>query len=137
MCNFESLSEDNPNGWFHEALCELAAVFTLRRMAERWPVNPPYRNWATYAASLAEYVDELLHQRDRQLPLGMTLPDWLVSWEATLRTNRYQRSANATAAYLLLPILEDEPEGWNTVAHLPNSRGLLVDYIVDWALWRP
>ena len=34
LSNYERL-RDNPNNWFHEALCELASVFTLRRMAER------------------------------------------------------------------------------------------------------
>jgi hypothetical protein len=33
LSNYELL-RDNPNRWFHEALCELASVFTLRRMTE-------------------------------------------------------------------------------------------------------
>lgn len=40
LSDYERL-RDNPNNWFHEALCELASVFTLRRMAERWPTCPP------------------------------------------------------------------------------------------------
>ena len=35
LSDYERLGE-GPNGWFHEAICELASVFTLRRMAERW-----------------------------------------------------------------------------------------------------
>lgn len=31
----------NPNNWFHESLCELASLFVLRRMAERWPFDAP------------------------------------------------------------------------------------------------
>ena len=41
LSNYENLKA-NPNNWFHEAICELASVFTLRRMAERWPTHPPY-----------------------------------------------------------------------------------------------
>ena len=32
---------DNPNQWFHESLCELASVFTLRQMAKQWLISPP------------------------------------------------------------------------------------------------
>ena len=48
LSNYELLQK-NPNNWFHEAICELASVFTLRCMAERWPSYPPYPNWASYA----------------------------------------------------------------------------------------
>ena len=40
LSGYEDL-KDNPNNWFHETICELASVFTLRRMAERWPTHPP------------------------------------------------------------------------------------------------
>ena len=39
LCDYERL-RGNPNNWFHEAICELASVFTLRRMAERWLTDP-------------------------------------------------------------------------------------------------
>ena len=45
---------DNPNKWFHESICELASFFVLRRMAERWPAEPPFSHWADYSASLAD-----------------------------------------------------------------------------------
>ena len=132
VSNFESLAEDNPNRWFHEAVCELASIFVLRRMADRWLVEPPYPNWASYATSLASYTDELLHREERQLPPGTTLPEWLASREDVLRANPYERNMNATAAYSLLSIFERSPEGWNSVRHLPDSLGPLVDYIRDW-----
>ena len=132
MCDFEGLSADNPNRWFHEALCELASVFTLRRMAAQWSASPPYPTWATYATALAGYAAELLNRTDHQVPSGLTLADWFASSEIMLRADPYQRGANATAAYSLLPVFEDEPQGWNAVRHLPDSRGPLVDYIADW-----
>ena len=132
VSDYENLSEDNPNRWFHEAVCELASVFCLRRMAERWPVDPPYPNWAPYATSLADYAEDLLRRQERQLPPETTLPDWLASREEALRSDPYQRNMNATVAYSLLPVFEDSPEGWNSIRHLPNSRGSLVDYIGDW-----
>ena len=132
LSNYERLDEENPNGWFHEAICELASVFTLRRMAERWPANPPYANWSSHAGALASYADDRLACEERQLPPGVALPEWLASHESKLRTDRYQRPENAKVAYALLPTFENAHEGWNAVRHLPNSTGLLGDYLRDW-----
>ena len=127
-----ALLRSNPNKWFHEALCELASVFTLRRMAETWPTLPPYPNWADYADSLASYADDLLADEERHLPVGITLATWLSTHEAELRNNAYLRPKNAVVAYTLLPIFEEEPEGWNTIRKLPVSSGSLTEYLEDW-----
>ena len=131
LSNYELL-RSNPNKWFHEALCELASVFTLRRMAETWPTLSPYPNWADYADSLASYADDLLADEERRLPVGITLATWLSTHEAELRNNAYLRPKNAVVAYTLLPIFEEEPEGWNTIRKLPVSSGSLTEYLEDW-----
>ena len=78
LSDYERLGDDL-NNWFHEALCELASVFTLRRMAERWPTRPPYPNWADYASALTDYAEDLLKDENHQLPGGWTLAQWLGS----------------------------------------------------------
>ena len=123
---------DNPNNWFHESICELASVFTMRRMAEAWQTKPPYPNWASYAQALNNYVQELLSRPERKLPEGMTLPDWLSSHEETVRKDEYQREKNAAVAYSLLPIFEHCPAGWNAIRNLPASLGRLQGYLADW-----
>lgn len=122
----------NPNSWFHEALCELASIFTLRRMAETWPSDPPYPNWADYAYSLAQYANDRLSDKNHQLPAGIELRDWLPRHEQELRENPYMRDKNAIVAYRLLPLFEEEPSGWNAVRQLPESAGILADYLSDW-----
>ena len=122
----------NPNSWFHEALCELASVFTLRRMAERWPTQPPYPHWADYATALFDYADNLLADENRQLPVGLTLATWLPMHETELRQDPYVRDKNAVVAYQLLPLFEAEPSGWNAVRSLPSSTGILTEYLADW-----
>ena len=92
------------NRWFHEAICELASVFTLRRMAEAWPTHPPYPNWAGYAQSLATYAEDCLSNGERRVPAGTTLAAWLSSEEEDLRRDCLQRDKNAVVAYSLLPI---------------------------------
>ena len=131
LSNYERL-RDNPNNWFHEALCELAAVFTLRRMAEHWRTNPPYPGRTDYAESLASYVGNRLSHEKHQLPTGTTLPAWLLSEEESLRQDRYQRAKNAVVAYSLLPIFESEPTGWNAIRSLPDSSAMFKEYLHDW-----
>ena len=124
--------KDSPNNWFHETICELASVFTLRRMAQQWPSNPPYANWADYAESLASYAQERLSRKEHQLPEGTTLSAWLLSEEEALRKDPYQRCKNAVVAYSLLPIFESDPTGWNAIQWLPDSSALFKDYLSNW-----
>ena len=67
LSNYERLGE-GPNGWFHEAICELASVFTLRRMAERWLTCPPFPGRSDYAGSLASYAEDLLSRKSANSP---------------------------------------------------------------------
>ena len=129
--DYERLGE-GPNGWFHEAICESASVFTLRRMAERWRTCPPYPGRTDYAESLASYADSYLSGEEHRLPVGTTLSDWLLSEEDSLRQDRYQRDKNAVVAYTLLPIFESEPAGWNAIRRLPNSSAMFKDYLREW-----
>ena len=131
ISDYERLGE-NPNNWFHEALCELASVFTLRRMAERWPAQPPYSNWADYAPALSGYAHDLLADENHQLPEGLTLANWLPMHEAELRRDPYVRDKNAVVAYQLLPVFEENPSGWNAVRSMPSSTGNLMEYLADW-----
>ena len=122
----------NPNGWFHEALCELASVFVLLRMAESWEVSPPFENWKDYAPHLGDYANELLVRPECQVPQGSSLAQWLSDQEDSLRQDRYQRDKNAIVAYELLALFQNEPTGWNTVSHLPKSSAKFNDYLGYW-----
>ena len=135
LSGYEGL-EGNPNNWFHEAICELASVFTLRCMTEQWPKHPPYLDpeWANYAQALKKYSQDLLSRPQVQLPEGVTLQNWLLSHEETLRRDRYwcQRKGNDLVAYKLLPIFETTREGWNAIRSLPKSSGCLEEYFAVW-----
>ncbi len=126
------LLENNPNNWFHETICEVASLFTLRRMAERWPTKPPLSHWASYAKYLESYALKQLSRQEVQLPEGITLQTWLSSHEDELRKDSCQRDKNDLVAYKLLPIFEDDPKGWNAIRKFPDSSGKLSDYLRDW-----
>ncbi len=135
LSNYQKI-KDNPNNWFHEAICELASVFTLRCMSRRWHTHPAFPKCTDYAATLRDYWQNLLNNQDAQLPENMTLHSWLSLHEAELRENsvaeREQRNAQALVAYQLLPLFEKTPSGWNAIRKLPNSSDRLADYLVSW-----
>ena len=122
----------NQNKWFIEALCELSSIFTLRRMAENWVLNPPYANWSDYSASLSSYAEDRLSNQKHQLPLGIHLPDWFVLEEESLRSDWYQREKNAVVANCLLPFFEENPSGWNAIRAIPNSASDFAQYLAEW-----
>ncbi len=131
LSGYERL-RNNPNNWFHEVICELASVFTLRRMAERWPIQPPYPNWRNYSESLADYAEARLSREEVHLPVGTTLREWLSEREEMLRRDPYQRELNEMAAYSLLSLFESHPTGWNAMLNLPGSLTSLADYLHEW-----
>ena len=127
---------DNPNNWFHEAICELASMFTIRCMAIRWLTHPAFLDRQDYAASLGAYGQDLLSNQDAQLPADMSLHSWLSLHEKGLRqapvNENEQRNNQALVASHLLPVFEKTPSGWNAIRKLPNSTDLLADYLVAW-----
>ena len=141
LSDFERLKW-NPNNWFVEAVCELASVFSLKRMAERWPTQPPFPHWASYAASLASYTVNA-PVASGHAPLLSDAIKQLVSCEedylreASLRTefgefSKDDRDKVAVVSHALLPIFESEPAGWNAVRNVPVTKGPLTEYLVDW-----
>ena len=122
---------DNPNNWFHEAICELASAFVLRRMGERWLFQPPYPNWSSYSADLVAYVESLIERLNSNFPTG-SFRSWLSANEDHLRQNPYLRECNGVVAVRLLPIFEQQPRGWNAVRRLPTNTGCIHDYIDSW-----
>ena len=135
LSGYESLSE-NPNNWFHEAICELASMFTIRCMAVRWLTHPAFPGRKDYAASLREYGQGLLNNQESLLSTGMSFNSWLSLNEGVLREapvdHPDQRSNQILVASQLLPIFEKTPGGWNAIHKLPNSTCVLADYLVTW-----
>ena len=129
FCHVLSNYQQLENNWFHEAICELASAFTLRRMGEQWRSNPPFREWLSYADKLIEYSHRQQSRLKGKLPDDISLHSWLLDSEDVLREDEYQRKKNAVVAYQLLPIFEDTPTGWNVVRNFPTSNGYLKDYL--------
>ena len=123
---------DNPNNWFHESICELASLYTLRRMGERWRKNPPYPDWATYGPNLTAYADKIISAHSLAGVPDSTFAGWLMWEEPELRKDPCQREKNKVVACRLLGIFEECPGGWNSIRALPASTAPILDYLKDW-----
>jgi hypothetical protein len=137
VCNYRS--GEQPNKWFEEALCELASLFVLRRMAETWQISAPYPNWKDYAPHLKEYADQLIAKS--QLPAEKGLADWYRDHAVQLRASSNQREMNRVAAVALLPLFEAKPRHWEAVGYLNAGRAYpnqsFQEYLQDWQYFAP
>jgi hypothetical protein len=122
------------NGWFEEALCEVAALFTLRGMGESWRTDPPYPNWSNYAPELTRYAAQRIEKYRR--PGHVALADWYRDHAAVLAENSEDHDLNAVAAVALLPLFEAAPEHWQAIQYLNDGRPAdaqtFEDYLGDW-----
>lgn len=103
--------------WFEESICELASIYTLRRMSKVWENTPPYENWREYSASLSEYSDEVINRETHQLDQSTTFADWFPSELPSLEQDQYLRESNAIIAIELLPLFEEYPILWNSMTY--------------------
>ncbi|HDS1212533.1 hypothetical protein ACRTDL_21495 [Shewanella algae] len=103
--------------WFEETICELASLFTLRRMSEVWQVSPPYENWRDYSAALSKYADNRIGDDKYKMPNGVEFQDWFRANLNHLENDRYIREINTTIAIKLLPMFEEYPKLWLAMSY--------------------
>ena len=134
LCNYKEGS--NWNLWFEEAICEMASLYSLRRMGETWATDAPYPNWTSYRTSLTGYANKLID--------GTEIPEDLSKWFQThreaLRKTGTDRPKNRVVAKAMLPIFEAEPKLWGAVAYLnsvPDREVDFLDFLRDWQAAAP
>jgi hypothetical protein len=108
---------EHANKWFEETLCEVGSLFALRAMAHTWETAPPYPNWKSYGAKLADYATQRMNDPKHQLPAGKTFAEWFTATEPEQR-KKWTRENNTIIALRLLPLFEAEPTGWDTLPSL-------------------
>ena len=79
----------------------------------------------------------MLTREDVQLPAGIAFREWFSANEANLRTDPDLReSKNARALRIisiqLLPLIENNPENWESVRFLPNSGHSFEKFLHKW-----
>ncbi|MBI4203932.1 MAG: hypothetical protein HY527_02790 [Betaproteobacteria bacterium] len=122
------------NQWFEEALCEVASLYVLRRLAVAWQVSPPHPDWAAYAPAFEKYAERFLSEPHRRLPPATSLATWFAQNEQDLARNPYLRGQNEVVANILLPFFEENPRLWLAIGCLnqePKGNSFR-DYMQTW-----
>jgi hypothetical protein len=130
LCNYKKGGAQNK--WFEESLCELASIYSLRRMSEEWKTNPPYPNWKSYSAALHAYAQDLIAKTE----VPADLAGWYEANRQALAGKADDRPKNRVLAVRLLPLFEQHPELWGAIAYL-NKGGKRNDqdfaaYLQEW-----
>lgn len=130
------------NHWLEESLCETASLFALRAMARTWVTAPPYRNWNSYAPSLASYAADRLAETESAKGRTFVFRDWFAAEEPSLRGDAAQREKNNIVAAELLPIFEAEPRSWEALAFFNRTtrrdpEKSLAEHFLDWSAASP
>jgi hypothetical protein len=135
VCHYERRIDNKfgaENQWFEEAVGEAASLFVLTRMAETWKTKPPYRNWKSYAPSLADYATT--RAKGIEAPAADGMAAWFTANRAALRADPYLRDRNCVVASHLARMLEAEPEHWAAFGYLNLGRPAsnFESYIENW-----
>ena len=109
-------ADGKPNLWLEESFAEAASIFALRAMARTWERSAPFRNWRSYAPEFSDYAEERTHSASSIAHADFAR--WFRQNEPAMRRNPTLRASNSIVALELLPLLEAEPRGWETVTFL-------------------
>jgi hypothetical protein len=118
LCHVLSNCDQHRRGkqqWFDETLCETSSLFVLSKMHKAWSDHPPYSNWKDWGVHFDEYLNALLAERARRLPPDQTMGQWIKAVLPELVNEHQVTSHSKLVATYLLPIFQDEPEGWEAL----------------------
>jgi hypothetical protein len=132
LCGFRE--GDKANLWFEESLCEMASIFAVKGMAERWKTHAPYPNWRDFSQALAIYAADI--EKKYAVPKEDGLAAYYREHAEALAENPTDREQNGRVAVWLLPLFEKNPENWRALAFLNGKKGpekrTFREYLADW-----
>ena len=126
---------DHRHRWFAEALCELASLFVLQRLATVWAENPPDRvaEAAAYAPHFATYAVQVADRYS----CPSDLPQWLADHLPEMEADPYVRALNGVVAVSLLQRFLADPSLWRDCSRLnwwdPSANRTFREYLDAWA----
>lgn len=99
--------------WFIESLCEMASLYFLDYLADKWMTLPPFPNWTDYAPRFLEYKAD--RENEVKTSFGITDIDSLNNQFRTILTSisePYNRNANTVIAIKLIDCFRDNKNFW-------------------------
>jgi len=103
-------------GWFEEAICEMASLFVLQKMAAGWMNSPPYAGAELFAVNFPAYLSAVIASHN--LDSSASLKAWLNINLPALEQDRYMRTHNIFVSLKLLPLFNTIPDLWKTIQYL-------------------
>lgn len=116
LCGYDA--DPHGNDWFEESICELASLYTLRKLSKDWKASKNER-WRAFAKHHLTYAEDRI--KKGELPEGKTLRAWYDEHEKVLRKSATNRALNQVVATTLLPMFEKQPEMWGAVYYLNHE----------------
>ena len=122
--------------WFEETLCELASLFVLHRITERFQRHPPadILDARGYAPHFRAYADQIA----KRVPAVSSdeLPTWLRENLPALEEHHADRELNRPVAVAMLPMFLDDETLWRDCGSLntwdASSDPSFADYLDSW-----
>lgn len=129
------------NQWFEESFCEASSLYCIKTIAEMGGrgEGPCLNLWAgeiPYHLALESYADKILKSPDRDLN-DLQLQQWLIKYQAELRSNPYIRCLNGVVANQLLPLVFATPSNWAALEFIntkpcASGQDSLSQYLDNW-----
>jgi hypothetical protein len=118
MCNFRK--ENHANLWFEESICELASLYALQRMGNKWDQISDGTNSKEYAQEFEKYR---IHRiKESSYPVNFQLAAWWNQNRSILSQNPHLRKQNIWVALTLSDLFDQNPTiAWSTCFYLNNS----------------
>lgn len=108
------------NEWLDESLSSMASLYALRKLSEKWKIDPP--QLYGWTSGFQNYVQHLLpYARDNiqgERMSNQAFLSWFRQNHQALRNNAYLRDKNDIIAHNLIDIFENFPEAWNALRYL-------------------
>lgn len=140
LCHVLDANSRTPRNyrWFEEALCQVASLYALRTLSERWAVSESGYKRA-YAPKLREYLDFLLQREESELPKGHSLASWYSTNGGGLRNRWEDYSRNDVIARELYPFFMAYPGSWDSLTWLREAGDAreLSEYFARWQFVAP
>jgi hypothetical protein len=99
--------------WFIESVCEMASLYFLEYLANKWKTSPPYPMWQDYASKFSDYGENRIQEvlSSFKIANASDIDYQFKNITATI-SEPYNRNANTIIAIKLIDIFKNNINAW-------------------------
>lgn len=99
--------------WFIESICEMASLYFLEYLANKWITSPPYPMWQDYASNFSDYGENRIKEVISSFKIANASDiDYQFKNITTTISEPYNRNANTIIAIKLIDIFKKNTNAW-------------------------